>query len=407
MNHPFHDIDFKNNIFEYPDLTRIIGEPTTAALITLRNEIKANAQAVHSTLGGGAHGHLGLVCSPETYATLVPGNTPYISPIHPGRLVIDGTETQYQIAQRRDEHAEDLRVFQEYLGVERALLQQIVSALEPKYLKALRNPVTNKIVRSIPEIFDYLFETYGDVTPQELRHLTAQVESLTLPPTEPVDTIFTEIEDPGTIAELAHAPMTEQQKINMGYLLLQQTQVYSTALNRWNQKDRADQTWANFQTHFRDAQKSLRRTGALTVHESLNHTEIIDLVQQGVHQALATAHPPVVDHTTAVHDNCLPALEEVSSLPSTVSANSVTSDITMQTIQQQMVMMQRMMDMMNSNSNRSNKSKRRTPNPNLTKYCWTHGLCSHIGTECRTPADGHKVNATLQNRMGGSDRNIT
>ena len=113
MNHQFQDIDYKNNVFEYTDLTRIIGEPTTATLITLRNEVKANAQAVHSTLGGGEHGHLGLVCSPQTYATLVPGNTPYIKPANPGRLVIDGTETQYQIAQRRDEHAEALRVFQE------------------------------------------------------------------------------------------------------------------------------------------------------------------------------------------------------------------------------------------------------------------------------------------------------
>ena len=103
MTQTFKDVDYKNNIFEYPDLTRIIGEPTTATLITLRNEVKANVQTVHTTLGGGEHGHLGLVCSPATYATLVPGNTPYVNPPNPGRLIIDGTETQYQIAQRRDE----------------------------------------------------------------------------------------------------------------------------------------------------------------------------------------------------------------------------------------------------------------------------------------------------------------
>ena len=232
MTSHYTDVDYKNNIFEYLDLTRIIGEPTTVALITLQNEVKANAQAVHSTLGGGKHGHLGLICSPETYSTLVLGNTSYVKPTNPGRLVIDGTETQYQIAQRRDEHTEALRVFQEYLGVERALIQQIVAAIEPKYLKALRNSVTNKIIQSIPSIFDYLFETYGDITPQELRHLTTQVESMNFPPNEPIDTIFTEIDDLSTIAELDRAPMTEQQKINMGYLLIQQTQVYSTALNR-------------------------------------------------------------------------------------------------------------------------------------------------------------------------------
>ena len=110
MNPHFKDIDYKNKIFEYTeDLTRIIGEPTIVALlITLRNEVKANAQAVHSILGGGDHGHLGLICSPETYATLVLDNIPYITAPNLGRLVIQGTKTQYQIAQRQNEHAEAL-----------------------------------------------------------------------------------------------------------------------------------------------------------------------------------------------------------------------------------------------------------------------------------------------------------
>ena len=78
MSSAFEDIDYKNNIFDYPDITRIVGEPTTSTLITLRNEIKANAQSVYTTLGGGENGHLGLICSEEAYATLVPANTPYI-----------------------------------------------------------------------------------------------------------------------------------------------------------------------------------------------------------------------------------------------------------------------------------------------------------------------------------------
>ena len=394
MTNSYKDIGFKNNIFEYPELTRIIGEPTIATLITLRNEVKANAQAVHSTLGGGEHGHLGLVCSPATYATLVPGNTPYIKPPNPGRLIIDGTETQYQIAQRRDEHAEALRMFQECLGVERALIQQIVAAVEPKYLKALRNPVTNKIVQSIPSIFTYLFETYGDVTPQELRQLTAQVEQMNFPPNEPVDTLFTEIDDLATIAELAKAPMSEQQKINMAYLLIQQAQVYSTALNNWNQQDQDAQTWESFKTHFREAQKSLRRTGALTIKDTLNHTKIIDLVQQGVQQALE--HQQSSNITAPTQPTFVPALEEVSQPSNTLSANSMTSDITMQTLQQNMEMI---------SNNKPKKSRKR--NPFLTKYCHTHGLCKHDSPDCRTPAEGHKNEATLQNHMGGSTKNIT
>ncbi len=39
-------------------------------------------------------------------------------------------------------------------------------------------------------------------------------------------------------------------------------------------------------------------------------------------------------------------------------------------------------------------------------YCWTHGLCNHLGTACRNPADGHQAQATLENRMNGSNKNL-
>jgi hypothetical protein len=36
-------------------LTRIQGEPTFETLENLQKQVRANAKAIHSTLGGGAH----------------------------------------------------------------------------------------------------------------------------------------------------------------------------------------------------------------------------------------------------------------------------------------------------------------------------------------------------------------
>ena len=94
MNAP-QDIDYKNNLFEHPELTRIIGEPTTATLITLQAEVRDNAQAVQSDLGGGQHGHLGLVCTQAAYAALVPQAPAYTRPVNPGRLAVTSNLTQY------------------------------------------------------------------------------------------------------------------------------------------------------------------------------------------------------------------------------------------------------------------------------------------------------------------------
>ena len=88
-------------------------------------------------LGGGEDGHLGLVCTPEVYQDLVPTAVPYIRPENPGRLQLDQGLTQYAIAQARDVHAETTIVFREAIGVERAICQQLVTAIEPKYLRAL------------------------------------------------------------------------------------------------------------------------------------------------------------------------------------------------------------------------------------------------------------------------------
>ena len=119
-----NDPDYKNTHFEFPELTRIHGEPTTSDLITIQRQVRANASTVHSSLGGGHHGLLGLACSPQVYA-LVPNSAPFNRPAAPGPLNVPAGATQYQIQQQRDQHSEEVRVFKEVLAVQRVLIQCI------------------------------------------------------------------------------------------------------------------------------------------------------------------------------------------------------------------------------------------------------------------------------------------
>ena len=160
--------------------------------------------------------------------------------------------------------------------MDRALRQQIVAAIKTKYLRALRLPGTNKITQTIPEIFEHLFQTCGDVTPQDLRELTARVENITLPPEEPVDTIFAEIDDLTTIADFANAPLTKHQKINMAYICFQRCMVFKSALTRWDKELPGQQTWEGFKEHFCMAHKALKRTGALRIRDIISR-EIVDV----------------------------------------------------------------------------------------------------------------------------------
>ena len=75
------NIDYTSTNFEYAALTKIHGMPAYEPLRQIKNEMKANAASVPCDLGGGAHGHLGLMLSPPEYTNV--SVTPYVRPVHP------------------------------------------------------------------------------------------------------------------------------------------------------------------------------------------------------------------------------------------------------------------------------------------------------------------------------------
>ena len=157
-------VDYRNNFFEIANLTRVHGEPTFESIRTLQREILINAQCVHSDLGGGAHGHLGLVLRPQEYG--LHSNAAYRRPTHPGPLNVPAGTTNHMSNTLREQHRERVRVFREVEGIEQALRQQIVTAIEPQYLEAFRDTMTGRIALPVHELIRNLYNLYGKVTPQ-------------------------------------------------------------------------------------------------------------------------------------------------------------------------------------------------------------------------------------------------
>ena len=86
-----------------------MGIPNYETLHLLHNEIKSNAMAVQSNLGGGKHGYLGLVVSLTAYGLLT--NTPFVNQIHTGKLVTPIAATCHAQEEVKRQHEKNLRVF--------------------------------------------------------------------------------------------------------------------------------------------------------------------------------------------------------------------------------------------------------------------------------------------------------
>ena len=166
------NIDYRNTNFEYSTLTKITGQPNYILLKKIKDELTANATSVSSNLGGGANGHLGLVLNDAEYATI--SGTPYVRPVHPGPLPAL-TGPQYARQEAREDHKEAIRRFRESENVDKALKKQLAEAIPAFYLKRFRNPTTNTFTVSLSTILHYLFTTYGEITPDELREKEKKV----------------------------------------------------------------------------------------------------------------------------------------------------------------------------------------------------------------------------------------
>ena len=78
-----------------------------------------------SELGGGANGHLGLICTDAEYVKV--SEEPYVRPQHLSPLVLPTGVgiTNLQREFTRDQHNEDVRIFKEVIDIEKALIKNL------------------------------------------------------------------------------------------------------------------------------------------------------------------------------------------------------------------------------------------------------------------------------------------
>jgi hypothetical protein len=83
--------------FPHPELTPILGEPTTTSLRLLQKELYANARQIFSMRGGGNNGHLCLLLTDVAYLACT--NVAFAIPVHPGNAPVHAANaTGVQIA---------------------------------------------------------------------------------------------------------------------------------------------------------------------------------------------------------------------------------------------------------------------------------------------------------------------
>ena len=159
-------------------------------------------------------------------------------------------------------------------------------------------------------------------------------------PPTPVETLFTQLDKGVAFATAGGDITSEQNTMRLGYNNIYATGLFTKPCHAWRAMPTASQTLVAFKKHFKQADKDRRLTTTVA--------------SAGYHGA-NTAIVPTTKTSNAPH-------------PSTATTNTNTS---------------------------------------ARSYCWTHGSIKnlqHSSETCKNKAEGHKDEATSDNKLGGSTK---
>jgi len=411
--------NLKEIYFPHQTLTKITGNPSYSDLQALYRQAKANAQSVPCTSGGGNNGHLGLIIDAITYDRIAP-TTPYIRAVYPGPISTVA-DTAANIAERVRVHTLAVNLFHETNLIEQIILSQISSALDESVMMPLIDEDTGVIRGTVQNTMDYLFGTYGNISDQKLNETRQRTINHTYVHSDPIANVFNLINKYAAMAQAQGTPETSDQLISIGRIIITNAHIFTDSVEKWDNLPVVDKTWTEFKTHFTSAQKAYklaRPTDTVSQHNYTSQAHIAELVNAAIDERTKNQFAAEADFAEQnIINEQLANLAHQDNPQHAYSSQQQTSPELrqlMQTITKLTAQLQNNSNRNGNNNNgnktnhdnrRNNQGGRGRGNEQRRTYCWTHGSCSHKGTECNYKADGHKEDATFGNMKGGSTKN--
>jgi hypothetical protein len=338
--------DKSNTTFSFPHttVTPITGRPNPLSLSILQGELYANAISIPTELGGGAYGHLALVMPDAEYIAMA-GALAYVAPAHPGAQAdAPAGATAVQITQLNRQHDKAIERFMLHTNVSNALKQQILEAVEDMFVSVLRHQHLRYSQVTPLQLLQHLSDTYNIITEETLEDNRSRL-SIDWNPDDGMEILYTRITDVQQFAIEAGVQHAISDATAMYLILtaLERTGMFTDACANWRKRTPAEQTITNFKTDMNHAWKERNRR--------------VKAKDVGYHDTLHVNKEAMAAHK----ENKLP------------TGATQKPDVMVDTI------------------------------PMF--YCWSHGLgfsANHTSCTCNNKKEGHKDEATIKQRKGGS-----
>jgi hypothetical protein len=183
--------------------------------------------SVASYVGGGRHGHLGIIMTNEEYFAISVDIFPM--PNNPGPLaaVVTGMAAAL-ISETTRLHREATQVYRTYHNVDQAIKKLIIESFDDVYLNALSDEILSHANCTSLQVLTHLLTYYAMIAPTEL---TQNYERLNTPydPNLPIETLSQQIQDARAFAVAGGQTYDAAMIVNVAYTLIFNTGLFPDA----------------------------------------------------------------------------------------------------------------------------------------------------------------------------------
>ena len=228
-------------------VTKINGQPTHHDLTILEKELIAILANIPTTLGGGNHGHAGILMDPARY--LVIAGVPFNNPVNPGNYPanIAGNAAAGVRARAEAEHKEEVREYETFQGVMQATKDIIMEAVDHEYLLEIEDEILGFLNQTPTDMLTHLRNRGGALDFADTKTLLAERDG-EWDPSEVPQLYFNRVEK--AIQGLTRAGITSDlnERRDMALYYLKASGEFDAAVREWENRPADQKTWQNIKT---------------------------------------------------------------------------------------------------------------------------------------------------------------
>ena len=124
------------------------------------------------------------------------------------------------------------------------------------------------------------------MTSQKIADEQEKVQNFAFDPVQPIDSVYSLIENLQILADAGHTPFTETQLLNFAKNIINKTRKFKSEIKTCNRLPGLNQTWIAFKAQFHQAQQELRETDDLRLEDQFQHSNMVQEIVSGISEAM-------------------------------------------------------------------------------------------------------------------------